>query len=49
MVVKLAILDDILSEDITYLAILAERRQEAFAAAANAIDRLKRELHDVEK
>ena len=36
-------------EDITYLAILAEHRQEAFAAAANAIDRLKRELHDVEK
>ena len=36
-------------EDITYLAILAEHRQEAFAAAASAIDRLKRELHDVEK
>ncbi|WP_292365117.1 MULTISPECIES: molybdopterin-guanine dinucleotide biosynthesis protein B [unclassified Methanoculleus] len=36
-------------EDITYLAILAEHRQEAFAAAGNAIDRLKRELHDVEK
>ncbi|WP_214020903.1 molybdopterin-guanine dinucleotide biosynthesis protein B [Methanoculleus sp.] len=36
-------------EDITYLAILAEHRQEAFAAASNAIDRLKRELHDVEK
>ena len=36
-------------EDITYLAILAEHRQEAFAAAANAIDRLKRELHDVRK
>ncbi len=36
-------------EDITYLAILAEHRQEAFAAAANAIDRLKRELHDVER
>ena len=36
-------------EDITYLAILAEHREEAFAAASNAIDRLKRELHDVEK
>lgn len=36
-------------EDLTYLAILAEHRQEAFAAAANAIDRLKQELHDVEK
>jgi len=36
-------------EDITYLAILAEHRQEAFAAASNAIDRLKRELHDMEK
>lgn len=36
-------------EDITYLAMLAEHRQEAFAAASNAIDRLKRELHDVEK
>lgn len=36
-------------EDITYLAILAEHRQEAFAAASNAINRLKRELHDVEK
>ncbi len=36
-------------EDITYLAILAEHRQEAFAAASNAIDRLKQELHDVEK
>jgi len=36
-------------EDLTYLAILAEHRQEAFAAASNAIDRLKRELHDVEK
>jgi molybdopterin synthase catalytic subunit len=36
-------------EDITYLAILAEHRQEAFAAASNAIDRLKKELHDAEK
>jgi len=36
-------------EDITYLAILAEHRQEAFAAAGSAIDRLKRELHDTEK
>jgi molybdopterin synthase catalytic subunit len=36
-------------EDITYLAILAEHRQEAFAAASNAIDRLKRELHDAEE
>ncbi|WP_292519853.1 molybdopterin-guanine dinucleotide biosynthesis protein B [Methanoculleus sp.] len=36
-------------EDLTYLAILAEHREEAFAAASNAIDRLKRELHDVEK
>jgi len=34
-------------EDITYVAILAECGQEAFAAAASAIDRLKRELHDV--
>ena len=36
-------------EDITYIAILAEHREEAFAAASSAIDRLKRELHDVEK
>lgn len=36
-------------EDITYLAILAEHREEAFAAASSAIDRLKRELHDAEK
>jgi molybdopterin synthase catalytic subunit len=36
-------------EDITYLAILAERRQEAFAAVARGIDRLKRELHDKER
>lgn len=36
-------------EDITYIAILAEHRQEAFAAARNAVDRLKRELHDVKK
>ena len=36
-------------EDITYVAILAEHREEAFAAAGRAIDRLKRELHDVEK
>lgn len=36
-------------EDITYLAILAEHRQEAFAAAGSAIDRLKQELHDAEK
>jgi len=33
-------------DDITYLAILAEHRQEAFAAASNAVDRLKRQLHD---
>jgi len=36
-------------EDITYIAILAEHREEAFAAASSAIDRLKQELHDVEK
>ena len=36
-------------EDITYIALLAEHREEAFAAAIRAIDRLKRELHDVEK
>jgi len=30
-------------EDITYVAILAEHREEAFAAASRAIDRLKRE------
>ncbi|HQD25419.1 MULTISPECIES: molybdopterin-guanine dinucleotide biosynthesis protein B [Methanoculleus] len=36
-------------DDIAYIAILSERRAEAFAAASNAIDRLKRELHDVEK
>jgi molybdopterin synthase catalytic subunit len=35
-------------DDITYIAILAAHRQEAFAAASNAIDRLKRELHDAE-
>jgi molybdopterin synthase catalytic subunit len=33
-------------EDITYFAILAEHRQEAFAAMAQAIDRLKQECHD---
>jgi molybdopterin synthase catalytic subunit len=32
-------------DDITYLAILAEHRQEAFSAAMQAIDRLKGELH----
>ncbi len=36
-------------EDITYVAILAKHRQEAFAAASRAIDRLKREVHDVEE
>lgn len=36
-------------EDLTYLAILAKHRQEAFAAAIRAIDRLKRELHDIEE
>ncbi len=35
-------------EDITYIAILAKHREEAFAAAMRAIDRLKQELHDVE-
>jgi molybdopterin synthase catalytic subunit len=34
-------------EDITYIAIVSERRAEAFHALSNAIDRLKRELHDV--
>ncbi len=34
-------------EDITYIAILSERRYEAFNALSNAIDRLKQELHDV--
>lgn len=33
-------------EDLTYFAILAEHRQEAFAAMEQAIDRLKRECHD---
>ncbi|MDT8358149.1 MAG: molybdopterin-guanine dinucleotide biosynthesis protein B [Methanomicrobiaceae archaeon] len=33
-------------DDITYLAILAEHRYEAFNAASAAIDRLKRDLHD---
>jgi molybdopterin synthase catalytic subunit len=33
-------------EDITYFAILAEHRQEAFAAMAQAIDSLKRDVHD---
>lgn len=33
-------------DDITYLAVLAEHRQEAFAAVSHAIDRLKTELHD---
>lgn len=36
-------------EDITYIAILAAHRQEAFTAASRAIDRLKRELHDAEE
>ncbi|RXE55900.1 molybdopterin-guanine dinucleotide biosynthesis protein MobB [Methanoculleus taiwanensis] len=36
-------------EDITYLAILAERRHEAFAAVIAAIDRLKREVHNPEE
>ena len=36
-------------EDITYIAILAEHRQEAFAAASSAVDRLKRELHDLKE
>jgi len=35
-------------DDLTYVAILAKHRQEAFAAASRAIDRLKQELHDVE-
>lgn len=33
-------------DDITYIALLAEHRHEAFAAMSAAIDRLKRELHD---
>lgn len=33
-------------EDITYFAILAEHRQEAFAAMSRAIDRLKSEVHN---
>jgi molybdopterin synthase catalytic subunit len=33
-------------DDITYLAILAEHRYEAFNAASAAIDRLKRDLHN---
>lgn len=36
-------------EDITYVAILAEHREEAFTAASRAIDRLKSELHDAER
>ncbi len=35
-------------EEITHLAIMAEHRQEAFAAVTAAIDRLKRELHNPE-
>jgi len=35
-------------EDITYIAILAEHDEEAFTAASSAIDRLKRELLDIE-
>jgi len=33
-------------EDITYFAVLAEHRQEAFAAMSQAIDRLKSEVHN---
>ena len=36
-------------DDITYIAVLAEHRFEAFEAVSAAIDRLKRELHDVGK
>ncbi|MDD3407479.1 MAG: molybdopterin-guanine dinucleotide biosynthesis protein B [Methanomicrobium sp.] len=35
--------------DITYFAIISSHRQEAFSAMSNAIDRLKRELHDIGK
>jgi molybdopterin synthase catalytic subunit len=36
-------------EDVTYIAILVAHRFEGFLALSNAIDRLKRELHDVGK
>ena len=36
-------------DDITYIAVMAEHRFEAFEAVSAAIDRLKRELHDVGK
>ena len=36
-------------DDLTYVAVLAKHRQEAFAAVSGAIDRLKQDLHDVEK
>ncbi|MDD4127165.1 MAG: molybdopterin-guanine dinucleotide biosynthesis protein B [Methanomicrobium sp.] len=36
-------------DDLTYLAIIASHRQEAFFAMMRAIDRLKTELHDIGK
>jgi len=33
-------------EDITYIALVARRRREAFFALSRAIDRMKKELHD---
>lgn len=34
-------------EDITYLAVIAEHRHEAFQAISSAIDRLKQEIHNL--
>lgn len=36
-------------DDLTYIAVIARHRQEAFAALMQGIDRMKHELHDVGK
>lgn len=36
-------------DDLTYIAVIAKHRQEAFAALMQGIDRMKDELHDVDK
>jgi|LSQX01.2.fsa_nt_gb molybdopterin synthase catalytic subunit len=36
-------------DDLTYIAVIAQHRQEAFAALMQGIDRMKTELHDVGK
>lgn len=36
-------------DDLTYIAVIAKHRQEAFAALMQGIDRMKHELHDVGK